>query len=199
MRKTLLLALVLGLGLPASQAASEQPAARMDVDNARVNACFTPGDRCDDMLGSAIDGAKREILVQAMFFTNRKLMRGLARAKARGVDVRMIMSIGSEKRRSKSLAYFLEHGIPVLIDATVKTQHNKIMIIDQSEVFTGSYNFTSAAQNKNAENMIRITSSPEVVASFTKNWERRAAASRPANMGAGASGKNDAEEDDDTE
>ncbi|MFJ5486528.1 phospholipase D-like domain-containing protein [Hansschlegelia beijingensis] len=151
------------------------------------------------MLGSAIDGAKREILVQAMFFTNRKLMRGLARAKARGVDVRMIMSIGSEKRRSKSLAYFLEHGIPVLIDATVKTQHNKIMIIDQSEVFTGSYNFTSAAQNKNAENMIRITSAPEVVASFTKNWQRRAAASRPANMGTGGSGKSDVEEDDDTE
>ncbi|MFL1874030.1 phospholipase D-like domain-containing protein [Hansschlegelia beijingensis] len=197
MRKTLLLALVLGLGLPASHAASEQPDARMDVDNAKVNACFTPGDRCDDMLRSAIDGAKREILVQAMYFTSRKLMRGLARAKARGVDVRIIMSIGSEKRRSKSLAYFLEKGIPVLIDATVKTQHNKIMIIDRGEVFTGSYNFTSAAQNKNAENMIRITSAPEVVGSFTENWKRRAAASRPANLGAAASGKNGVEEDDD--
>lgn len=32
--------------------------------------------------------------------------------------------------------------------------HNKIMIIDQAIVITGSFNFTKAAEEKNAENLL---------------------------------------------
>ena len=38
--------------------------------------------------------------------------------------------------------------------------HNKIMIIDQATIITGSFNFTKAAEEKNAENMLVIKSNP---------------------------------------
>ncbi|HVI28789.1 phospholipase D-like domain-containing protein [Hansschlegelia sp.] len=201
MKARLLVALVALATVSSASAETMNGAASsaLHADNARVDACFTPGDACDDMLGDAIDKAQRQILVQAMFFSNKKLMRGLANAHKRGVDVKMIMSIGSEKKRSKNLLYFMKQGIPILIDANVKTQHNKVMIIDNAEVFTGSYNFTYSAQRKNAENMVRITDSPEVVSSFVNNWKRRAAASRPVDLKARDAGKSVGDSDVDTE
>ena len=42
----------------------------------------------------------------------------------------------------------IEHGIPVWIANKPAMAHNKIMIIDGTEVITGSFNFTDSAQKK---------------------------------------------------
>ena len=47
-------------------------------------------------------------------------------------------------------------GIPTFIDAKHAIAHNKIMIIDRETVITGSFNFTKAAEEKNAENLLII-------------------------------------------
>ena len=47
-------------------------------------------------------------------------------------------------------------GIPTFIDNKHAIAHNKIMIIDQSTIITGSFNFTKAAEEKNAENLLII-------------------------------------------
>jgi phosphatidylserine/phosphatidylglycerophosphate/cardiolipin synthase-like enzyme len=47
----------------------------------------------------------------------------------------------------------LNHGIDPLIDDRVVIAHNKIMVIDDRNVITGSFNFTRAAQ-RNAENVL---------------------------------------------
>jgi phosphatidylserine/phosphatidylglycerophosphate/cardiolipin synthase-like enzyme len=39
--------------------------------------------------------------------------------------------------------------------------HNKIIIIDSETVITGSFNFTKAAEEKNAENLLIIKSNEE--------------------------------------
>jgi len=43
-----------------------------------------------------------------------------------------------------------------MIDANHAIAHNKVMIIDGETVLTGSFNFTKAAQEKNAENLLII-------------------------------------------
>jgi len=43
------------------------------------------------------------------------------------------------------------------------------MIIDMSKVITGSFNFTKAAEQKNAENLI-ISSSKELSKDYFNNW-----------------------------
>lgn len=47
-------------------------------------------------------------------------------------------------------------GIPVKIDPAHAIAHNKIMIIDGETIITGSFNFTKAAEEKNAENLLVI-------------------------------------------
>ena len=50
------------------------------------------------------------------------------------------------------------------------------MILDGAVVITGSFNFTAAAQNRNAENLL-VISDPAVAAQYRDNWRRRQAVS----------------------
>jgi len=48
--------------------------------------------------------------------------------------------------------------------------HNKIIIIDRQVVITGSYNFTKAAEGKNAENLLVIRSKA-LAGKYIINWQ----------------------------
>jgi phosphatidylserine/phosphatidylglycerophosphate/cardiolipin synthase-like enzyme len=63
------------------------------------------------------------------------------------------------------------------IDDRVVIAHNKIMVIDDRNVITGSFNFTKAAQ-RNAENVLFVIDDMALAAAYKENWMRRAAASR---------------------
>jgi phosphatidylserine/phosphatidylglycerophosphate/cardiolipin synthase-like enzyme len=53
---------------------------------------------------------------------------------------------------------FLKNArIPTYIDDKHAIAHDKIIIIDREIVITGSCNFTKAAEEKNAENVLIIT------------------------------------------
>ena len=56
--------------------------------------------------------------------------------------------------------------------------HSKVMIIDCATVVTGSFNFTAAAQNHNAENLL-VLDDPALAAQYKANWERHRAVSGP--------------------
>ena len=49
--------------------------------------------------------------------------------------------------------------------------HNKFIIVDNTKLFTGSYNFTNDAENNNYENVI-ITDDPETVTAFREEFKR---------------------------
>lgn len=48
--------------------------------------------------------------------------------------------------------------------------HNKIMVIDRAVVITGSFNFTKAAEEVNAENLLVIRDSG-LAAKYAANWQ----------------------------
>ena len=60
------------------------------------------------------------------------------------------------------------NGITVLVDSQHKIAHNKIMIVDGTTTWTGSYNFTNTAETLNAENMVSIED-PDIAAIYAKN------------------------------
>ena len=61
--------------------------------------------------------------------------------------------------------------IQTYIDAAHAIAHNKIIIIDQETVITGSFNFTRAAEEKNAENLL-IMRNRELAKVYIDNWYR---------------------------
>ena len=64
------------------------------------------------------------------------------------------------------------------VDSKVAIAHSKVMAIDGTKVITGSFNFTAAAQARNAENLL-VLEDPALAAEYRTNWEHRRAASQP--------------------
>ncbi len=117
-----------------------------------------------------IDAAKTTILVQAYSFTSAPIAKALVEAHKRGVDVRVILD-KSQRTEKYSEADFLHNvGIPTWIDAKHAIAHNKVIVIDGETVITGSFNFTKAAEEHNAENMLVIRDSA-LAAKYAANWQ----------------------------
>lgn len=109
------------------------------------------------------------VLVQAYSFTSAPIAKALVDAHKRGVDVRVILD-KSQRTAKYSSADFIAHaGIPTFIDAKHAIAHNKVMIIDEV-VITGSFNFTKAAEERNAENLLVIRDKT-IAEKYTRNWE----------------------------
>ena len=53
------------------------------------------------------------------------------------------------------------------------------MVIDSTTIITGSFNFTKAAEEKNAENLLVIKEAPELVKAYAANIQMHAAHSHP--------------------
>lgn len=134
--------------------------------------CFTPGQNCTELIVGTINGAKLSILVQAYSFTSAPIAKALIGAKGRGVDVRVLLDKSQRKEHYSSYAMLQNQHIPVWIDSRVAIAHNKVMVIDAETVITGSFNFTKAAQFKNAENVL-VIQDKSLAAAYTANWRRR--------------------------
>ena len=60
------------------------------------------------------------------------------------------------------------------------------MVIDSMTMLTGSFNFTKAAEEKNAENLLIITDAPELVKAYEANIHAHAAHAHPYTRGSAA-------------
>jgi phosphatidylserine/phosphatidylglycerophosphate/cardiolipin synthase-like enzyme len=149
-----------------------------------VQVAFTPWDNAEGLIVDGIRRARHQILVQAFSFTSRALANALMAARRRGVDVQVMadreQTFSGESSRIPELA---QAGIPVMLEVRYQSAHNKVMVIDagtaDAAVVTGSYNWTYAAQNKNAENVLILRSNPEVANAYAANWKRHLADALP--------------------
>jgi phosphatidylserine/phosphatidylglycerophosphate/cardiolipin synthase-like enzyme len=140
-------------------------------------ALFTPGDAIDVRLADLIDGAEREVLVNAFSFTNRKIARALAAAHARGARVEIVADRMQTLQQSGSAVRDLaRRGVPVWLDGNFAAAHNKVMIVDaatpHATVVTGSYNYTTAAQTRNAENVLIVRHDAALALQYRANFLR---------------------------
>jgi phosphatidylserine/phosphatidylglycerophosphate/cardiolipin synthase-like enzyme len=149
-----------------------------------VQVAFTPGDDAGKLIADAINDAHRQVLVQAFSFTHRKIAEALIAAKHRGVDVKVVADKEQTHRIPTSvIAKLAAGGVPVFIDADHAGAHNKVMVIDAGSsaatLVTGSFNFTHAAQYKNAENVLLIRGNPALTDLYLKNWRHHYEHSQP--------------------
>lgn len=143
----------------------------------RTIACFTPAESCAELIVAAIDGARAQIRVQAYSFTQKDIAAALIRAEKRGVDVGVIIDRQHAFEKSGMMPKLSEAGVTVLVDSVKGLAHSKVMIIDAVIVITGSYNFTSAAEHRNAENLL-IVADPGLAARYLMNWQKRESGAR---------------------
>lgn len=149
----------------------------------QVEILFSPHDPVEARLIELIDGAKRTIHVQMYVFTRKSLAHALVRARARGVEVRVMADARQNQRGRNALPILLSANIPVALEIDYQASHNKLMLIDvamrHSRVVTGSYNYSWSAANKNAENVVIFHDNRPVADAYLANWERHYRAATP--------------------
>lgn len=142
-----------------------------------VQVAFTPWDDAEALIVQTIAEARHQVLVQAYSFTSRGIATALIAARQRGVDVRVLADreqlFNSENSRIPELA---AANIPVWLEVRYLSAHNKLMILDagwpDQAVIGGSYNWTQAAQHRNAENVMVFRHHAELTRAYLANWER---------------------------
>lgn len=145
---------------------------------------FTPEDNATGQIVQAIEHAQKQVLVQTFSFTSREIAQALIGAKQRGVDVQVITDAEQMLRMERSkVPTVAAGGVPVFVDSRHDSAHNKVMVIDAGSaspsVITGSFNFTHAAQFKNAENLLIFRGNRELTAAYLENWRRHREHSQP--------------------
>ena len=132
--------------------------------------CFTPGGNCTDLIVSEIGKAKRTILIQAYSFTSAPIAGAVVEALKRGIKTEVILDKSQKTEKYSSADYLNHSGVPTFIDTKHAIAHNKIIVIDDTTLITGSFNFTKAAQERNAENLL-VIHDPEIISLYQRNWE----------------------------
>ena len=87
--------------------------------------CFTPGDNCTKAVVTALEHARRAVLVQAYTFTSAPIAKALVGAHTRGVKVEAILDKSNRSDRYSSADFLARAGIPVRIDAAHAIAHNR--------------------------------------------------------------------------
>ncbi len=144
---------------------------------AEIQTCFTPQENCTLKVVNAISNAKKTVLVQAYSFTSDRIAGAVIDAHKRGAFVNVILDKSNFRENKvngqipkKSIAHLmLVNGVVVLNDLKPAIAHNKVIIIDGETVLTGSFNFTKAAQRRNAENLI-IIKDKAIAKKYTDNF-----------------------------
>ncbi len=136
-----------------------------------IQVFFSPHGGATEAVVHELGNAKQEILVQAYSFTSAPIAKALVDAHKRGVKVTVVLDRSQRGERYTSATFVANAGIPTYIDAKHAIAHNKIMIIDQETIITGSFNFTKAAEEKNAENLLVIKGNAELVKKYFANFE----------------------------
>jgi phosphatidylserine/phosphatidylglycerophosphate/cardiolipin synthase-like enzyme len=126
-----------------------------------------------------VNAAKIQVLVQAYSFTSAPIAKAIVDTHKRGVKVLVVLDKSNETDKYSAATFLVNAGIQTLIDDQHAIAHNKAMVIDSATVITGSFNFTKAAEEKNAENLLVIKDAPELVKEYETNIHMHAAHSHP--------------------
>ena len=148
-----------------------------------IKVYFSPHGGCTEAVVRAVNGAHKQVLVEAYSFTSEQIAMALIEAEKRGVDVEVILDKSQEQARGTEADVISENGIPTYIDSAYRIAHDKVMIIDGTRVITGSFNFTKSAEDYNAENLLVISNDPPLAEQYITCWKKHLAQSHPFHPG----------------
>jgi phosphatidylserine/phosphatidylglycerophosphate/cardiolipin synthase-like enzyme len=159
--------LILLLFLPGLEAAAQPP------EKPKISVYFSPNGGCTQAILAEIANAKASILMQAYIFQSAGIAKALVAAHKKGVKVEIILD-RRQRKETYGIADFLANsGIPTRIDSVHAYAHNKVMVIDEETVITGSFNFTKSAEDKNAENLL-VIKDKGIAMKYVENWKEHA-------------------------
>jgi phosphatidylserine/phosphatidylglycerophosphate/cardiolipin synthase-like enzyme len=144
------------------------PASSWAID---AQVAFSPDRGATALVVKTIGEAKQSIRVAAYSFTSKPIAETLLGAHKRGIDVEVVVDKSNATARYTAATFLANQGVPVRVDYRYAIMHDKFMVVDGATVEEGSFNFTAAAESRNAENVV-VLRDANVAAKYRQEWER---------------------------
>ena len=122
-----------------------------------------------------IDAAEHSLFMAAYGMTSKPIADAMCRAAARGVAVSAVLDEKSNPHgvyANSKRDYMLACGVDVRGDARYPIMHDKFIVVDGAHVETGSFNYTFAAAERNAENAMVIWNNPQLASKYAGEFDR---------------------------
>ncbi len=141
------------------------------VNGMPVQIYFSPEDKVLDRIIPIVANAQSNIRFLAFSFTDYPLAKAMIDRSAAGVDVAGVYEkVGSETEGAEMKTFFCAH-VPVRQDGNPRFLHDKLIIVDNHIVISGSFNFSSNATENNDENVI-IVDNAEIANLYMQEFGR---------------------------
>lgn len=134
---------------------------QIQVGDQPLEIWLTPKVEAQDRIEELIDSAKKSIKVAMFTLSNRTLIGALERARARGVDVKII----TDRYTKSPPIQHIESKGPQLL-------HYKWGLIDEEVLISGSANWTRAAFDKNREIVVILPLNPKQSTYCQRLWKK---------------------------
>lgn len=155
----------------------------------RHEAHFSPSGGVTEAIVKHIGKARREILLQGFTINSRPISEALVAAKSRGVHVEILIDSINEKDPTSDLNFLYDSGLDPQIDDNHGVAHNKIVLLDNKTLITGSFNFTRQSEEENAENILVVEGVSHLIHAYRESYLIHKSHSRPCLRGGGAAAK----------
>jgi len=144
-------------------------------------AVFTRTDSIAEAIENLVRNATHSIDAALYRFNNQRLAQALSAAHKDGVRIRLVTdrSKYEESPETRNLlskvpfSFRSSYGL----DGDGSKMHHKFVLFDNSLLLTGSYNWTSASEEKNFENLL-VLQAPKLIETYRKEFEAIWEASR---------------------
>jgi phosphatidylserine/phosphatidylglycerophosphate/cardiolipin synthase-like enzyme len=130
----------------------------------------------DERFVAFVDAAQRSLDVAVYDFDLSNVAAAMARAKNRGVNVRVVTDTDTlqntkDEAIQAAIGQLTAAGIPIVADNRRPIMHNKFAVRDEEEVWTGSWNFTVGDTYRLNNNAVRLRSR-ELAQNYTTEFRR---------------------------
>jgi len=130
---------------------------------AEIRIFFSPKGGIAEEIIKQIDNAQEYIDIAIYSFTYEPIAKAIVRAEKRGVKIRILMDKSQSGGKYSKYKFLLDNGLAVIQDRHAGIMHNKIAVIDGRILFTGSYNWSKSAEEKNEENLLEFIDEEEII------------------------------------
>ena len=143
-----------------------------NVNGTQIWVIFTSEDKAlEQAIIPVVNFAQSSIRFLAFSFTDYPLANAMILRAQSGVSVAGVYEkVGSSTDAAEFKTLFCG-GVPVRRDGNPSFMHNKVIVVDERFVITGSLNYSTSAEESNDENVI-IIDNPEIARLYLQDFDR---------------------------
>ena len=142
------------------------------VNGSAIQVIFTSEDHAiEEAIIPLLNTAQKSIRFLAFSFTDYPMAKAMIDRAAVGVDVAGVFEKVGSSTDSAELRTLYCAGVPARRDGNGGFMHNKLVIVDERYVVTGSLNFSTNAETSNDENVL-IIDNPDIAKLYMEEFGR---------------------------